>query len=308
MDSDPHTDRVWLALHALHIAMVVLGGVVVCVLLRPRRPGTGRRIAVLRAAGTPEQIRELAFVRARAEVSGPPPAVLMQSTRPAATAARALRARRAAGFAVVGVALGTCAHRLAEGAWPPPWVIALAVAALGAIGYLGFRRARRPWVWAAIVTGSQLLLNAGYSAVAILGVGHGASTADWARVLFCYHAGAKPTTAQVIAARNALGPGAAKLVPTSGGATGLLLWAAIAHFAAAVALGLYVVWGEPLLRRVRLAASGHRHELQRLGEKLDRAQPGTGRRGLVRDHHLVGIGMLGEAQYPVAHGVAGADR
>jgi len=207
--------------------MIVLGGVVVCVLIQPRRPGEGRRVAELRNAGSPEAIRNLAESRAHG------------LRRPALP--RRARLVLAAAFGFVALTLGTLAHRWAEKGWPPIWVSAIALVLLGLAGYLAYSRAQRPWHWALLVAGSQLLLNAAFSAAAILLAPAGASTADWARILFCYHAGAAPSAAQVSAARASLGPGAAHLLPTpqSAGA-GVLVWAALAHLLAAVLLAVYV--------------------------------------------------------------------
>jgi hypothetical protein len=170
-------------------------------------------------------------------------------------------------FGVAAVGLGSAAHRLAEGGWPPLWLLASALVVLAGSGYYAYSRVRRPWQWAAVVTGSQLVLNAAFSAAAILLAPGGASTADWARVLFCYHAGAAPSAAQVTAARNALGAGAASLLPShSGGAGGVLAWAALAHFAAAVALAGYVMCGEAFKSRASASSSTDRSRSAPLGD------------------------------------------
>lgn len=267
--------------------MIVLGGVVLAVLIRPRRPGVTRRVAELRAADSEEAVLALATARARvrlAEPFGPTPP--------------RLRLLRATGFAAVGLLLGATAHRIAENAWPPLWLLASAFVALAVLGYLTFATVRRPWVLALIVTGSQVLLNAAFSAAAIwLGGGRSAG-GSWAGVFFCSHVGFRPSAAQIAQVRAQLGPGAAALLPAPHSSAPLLLWAAFAHLLAAVLAGLYVAWGE-----AALAALG---KLQRVRQQLDRAKSLLGGRRLVGDDHLVGLGVLGEAEHAVADGVGGA--
>jgi hypothetical protein len=241
--------------------MVVLGGVFVGVLLRPRRPGTARRVAALRAAGSAGTVLELAYARASVTLAEPDDVVRSDSPGAGTTRVRwRPRLVRASRFAVIGVGLGAAAHRIAEGAWPPAWVLAATFAALAGIGLLAYARARLAWHWAVLVTGSQLLLNAAFSAVALFLGGHAGGTAEWSRLLFCYHGGAAPSAAQVSAAVTSLGPNAAKLLPASGSPAGVLIWAAFAHFLAAVAVGLYVVYGESAVRLIRARISRRRLE------------------------------------------------
>ena len=227
--------------------MIVFGAVVVCFLLRPIRPGDRQRLAELRAAASPQEVRALAEAKALAD------AVNLR-TRPDARSSRRTRVIRGAIFGAVAVGLGATAHRVAEGAWPAFWSSAGGFASLVAVGYGMYASDRRRWLWVVVVAGSQLVLSAGFSAAAILTRPGGAGTADWARVLFCYHAGSAPTAAQVIAARNALGPGAASLLPVHPSAAGnLLVWSALAHFVAALLLAIYVTLTGHTTRGERLA-------------------------------------------------------
>jgi hypothetical protein len=284
--------------------MIVLGGAVVFVLLRATRPvdqGSARsrraarsRVGVLREAGTPEAVVATAYAAARAELATleRPPAV------PLSWQARLIRS---VAFSAVAVDLGVVAHRITEDGWPPLWLLASCVVALTAVGWFvlpGKAHKQQPaWQLAALVTGSQLLLNAAFSAVALFVSG---SSVDWTRVLFCYHSGKAPSAAAVNSARNALGIAA----PTTTG-TGVLVWAAFAHLGAAILLGVYLVICERA--SVSRPSPAERSEADGLGQQLDRAQPLRRAGRLVRDHDLVDPGLLGEREYALAYGGPGSE-
>ena len=276
IDLAAHTLHVGILLHSLHIAMIVLGGAVVCVLLRATRPvgqGSARsrraareRAATLRAAGGPEALVAAAYATAHAELG----------VREVQVERLPWKARliRAVAFAAVALDLGVVAHRLTEDGWPPLWLLGACLVVLVGLGWVVLPRsfvsagvpsdAAPAWKLAALVTGSQLLLNAAFSAVALLVSG---SAVDWTRVLFCYHSGKAPTAAAVNSARTALGLSA----PASTG-TGVLVWAAFAHLAAAVLLGAYLV----ICERASSEPDGLREQLHR-AQSLGRARGLVGR-------------------------------
>ncbi len=129
----------------------------------------------------------------------------------------ASRVARAGVFAAASVGLAIAAHLLGGGFIPQTRSIAVAAAGLwcGALLLTGRERGGR--YLAALVIVTQLGLHVLFALTPRLGSlpagTSGGSTAIWARILFCHHGPGPITTAQVTAAKAALGIAPGQLPP-----------------------------------------------------------------------------------------------
>lgn len=153
-----------------------------------------------------------------------------------------MRMLRATVFAVAGLGLAVCAHRLAGGLLPG--VPALAAAALGlfAVALVASKRERVGWQIAGLVGATQAAVHAAF---AYAPAGHAAGGQNWAKLLFCQH-GEQPVSAQTVAAARAhLSGGAMDAAMSHSAPVGLAAAAMLAvHVVAAAAMAWWLRKGE----------------------------------------------------------------